>query len=144
MNSVQRFVPAAPGLERERGRLMDSIAALMEAPVPEQTTPGDLHRYRRSADPKGPMSGFGYEYLEDKLGSEKAAALKLPQYRGQRGSGSEYAYEALNLANGERSDQQIRDTLSAIYGPVPVEYVSEYLSALESIGVVRKDFLKRR
>ena len=144
VDSLQRFIPDPVGLERERSRLMSAIAAVMEAPVPEQTASGDLHRYRRLSELKGPMSGFGYEYLEDKLGPQKAAALRLLQHRGQRGAGSEYAYEALNLANGERTDQQIRDILSAVYGPVPLEYVSEYLGALEAIGVVKKDFLRRR
>jgi hypothetical protein len=144
MNSVERFISVPAKLERERTRLMSALAAVMQAPVPEQTSASDLHRYRRLAEPKGPMSAFGYEYLEDKLGPAKTAALKLLKHHGQRGSGGEYAYEALNLANGERTDQQTRDMLSAIYGPVPVEYVTEYLAALESIGVVRKEFLKRR
>ena len=144
MNSVERFISVPAKLERERTRLMSALAAVMQAPVPEQTSASDLNRYRRLAEPKGPMSAFGYEYLEDKLGPAKTAALKLLKHRGQRGSGGEYAYEALNLANGERTDQQTRDMLSAIYGPVPVEYVTEYLAALESIGVVRKEFFKRR
>ena len=33
--------------------------------------------------------------------------------------------------------QEIRDALSATYGPIPLEAVVEYLRALESIGVIR-------
>ena len=62
--------------------------------------------------------------------------LRLPQYRGLRGSGGEYAYEVLNLVNGRRTAQEIRDFVSATYGPVPLEFVVEYLRALESIRVV--------
>jgi predicted transcriptional regulator len=42
----------------------------------------------------------------------------------------------LNFANGKRNAQEIRDAVSAEYGPVPLEMVVEYLKALEKIGVV--------
>jgi hypothetical protein len=42
----------------------------------------------------------------------------------------------LNLADGGRNVQQIRDDVSAIYGPVPFDLVLEYLRALEEIKVV--------
>jgi aminopeptidase YwaD len=54
------------------------------------------------------------------------------------GAGEEYAYEVLNLADGKRNAQEIRDAVSAEYGPVPVEMVAEYLKALEKIGVVEQ------
>jgi hypothetical protein len=54
------------------------------------------------------------------------------------GGGEEYAYEVLNFANGERDTRQIRDAVSAEYGPVPFEMVAEYLAALEKIGVLEK------
>jgi len=41
-----------------------------------------------------------------------------------------------NFANGRRNAQEIRDAVSAEYGPVPLEMVVEYLKALEKIGVV--------
>jgi hypothetical protein len=94
--------------------------------------------FQRVARVKGPMSVFGYDYFEDKFGEEKAAKLKLLGSRGQRGSGGEYAYEVLNFVDGQRNAQQIRDAVSAEYGPVPLEYVVEYLRALESIGVLQQ------
>jgi aminopeptidase YwaD len=54
------------------------------------------------------------------------------------GSGEEYAYEVLNFADGNRNAQQIRDSVSAEFGPVPIELVMEYLQALENIGLVEK------
>ena len=87
---------------------------------------------------KGPMSVFGYDYFTDKYGEDKARALKLLAYQGLRGSGGEYAYEVLNFVDGVRNAQQIRDAVSAEYGPVPLEHVVEYLRALESIGVIQK------
>ncbi|HEU4640084.1 MAG TPA: hypothetical protein VFS84_14625, partial [Candidatus Binatia bacterium] len=61
---------------------------------------------------------------------------KLTQFQGSRGSGGEYAYEVLNLVNGTRNAQEIRDFVSAVYGPIPLELVVEYLRALESIKVI--------
>ena len=43
------------------------------------------------------------------------------------GGGEEYAYEALNFADGTRTAQQIDTELSAEYGPIPTELVVEYL-----------------
>jgi hypothetical protein len=101
--------------------------------------PGEeFNVFRRNEKIKGPMSVFGYDYLEDKYGEAKAAKLKLLGFRGQRGSGGEYAYEVLNFVDGQRNAQQIRDAVSAEYGPVPLEYVVEYLRALESIGVLQQ------
>ncbi|CAN5226122.1 hypothetical protein BH20ACI2_BH20ACI2_08000 [soil metagenome] len=49
------------------------------------------------------------------------------------------AYEVLNLADGKRNVHQIGGAVSAIYGPVPLELVLEYLRALETLGVVRRN-----
>ena len=92
--------------------------------------------FRRNAKVKGPMSAFGYDYLTDHYGEEREKSLQLLQYQGLRGSGGEYAYEVLNLVNGQRNAQEIRDVVSATYGPVPLEFVLEYLRALESIRVI--------
>jgi len=107
----------------------------------------DVHRaatgdgaptFKRNEALKGPMGVFGYDYFEDKYGEEKAAKLKLLSYQGLWGSGGEYAYEVLNFVDGKRNAQQIRDAVSAEFGPVPLEYVVEYLRALESIGVIQQ------
>ena len=82
--------------------------------------------YVRNPNLKGPMGAFGYDYFEDKYGKKPIA---LP---------SEYRYEALNLVNGQRSAAEIRDALSAIYGPVALKDVEEYLAALASIDVIRR------
>jgi aminopeptidase YwaD len=62
----------------------------------------------------------------------------LLTYEGLWGSGEEYAYEVLNFANGTRSTEEIRDAVSAEYGPIPLELVNEYLQALEKTGVVQQ------
>ncbi len=94
--------------------------------------------YRRNAKVKGPLSVFGYDYLADHYGADRTRELRLLRFQGQRASGGMYAYEVLNFVDGRRNVQEIRDAVSAEFGPVPVEMVSEYLGALESTGVVER------
>jgi aminopeptidase YwaD len=95
-------------------------------------------KYRRSVNPRGPLNVFGYDYFEDHAKAAGVATPKLLSYEGLWGSGEEYAYEVLNFADGKRTAQEIRDAVSAEYGPVPLEIVVEYLKALEKIGVVEQ------
>ena len=85
---------------------------------------------------RGPMSVFGYDYLSDKLGAERAGKLRLLEFQGLRGAGGDYAYEVLNLARRGMNAGDIRNTVSAIYGPVPMNLVVEYLQALTEARVV--------
>jgi hypothetical protein len=89
--------------------------------------------FHRNPDVKGPMSAFGYDYFSDHY---DGPPVRLFQHRGLRGTGGTYAYEVLNLVDGARRAQDIRELVSAEFGPVPLELVVEYLQALESIGVV--------
>jgi aminopeptidase YwaD len=93
-------------------------------------------KFRRERDPRGPLAVFGYDYFADHAKAAGVATPKLFGYEGLWGGGEEYAYEVLNFADGKRNAQEIRDAVSAEYGPVPVEMVVEYLKALEKIGVV--------
>ena len=90
--------------------------------------------YERNPEIQGPMNAFGYSFLDDKYGVENVSSLKLLSHAG---NGGQYAYEALNFVDGKRSVSDIRDWLTAELGPVPLEYVDNYLRALESIEVVR-------
>jgi len=102
---------------------------------PEATGEGRLI-YLRKREPKGPLAVFGYDYFADHAKAAGVATPKLFSYEGLWGGGEEYAYEALNFADGKRNAQEIRDAVSAEYGPVPLEMVVEYLRALEKIGLV--------
>ena len=94
--------------------------------------------YKRAAGPKGPPVVFGYDYFSEHAKAAGIATPKLLRYEGLWGAAEEYAYEVLNFADGKRSAQEIRDRVSAEYGPVPLEIVVEYLKALEKIGIVEK------
>jgi hypothetical protein len=91
--------------------------------------------FHRLEEPRGPLTVFGYDYFADHAKSAGIATPKLLSYEGSWGAGEEYAYEALNFADGRHSAQQIADELSAEYGEVPLGLVVEYLQALKGIGV---------
>jgi hypothetical protein len=93
-------------------------------------------KFKRKPEPRGPLAVFGYDYFADHAKAAGVAMPKLFGYEGLWGGGEEYAYEVLNFADGKRSAQEIRDAVSAEYGPVPLEMVVEYLRALEKIGLV--------
>ena len=93
--------------------------------------------YRRDPRLKGPMDGFGYSWLDDRL---EKAKLERPALldRPPTWEGPSFGYEALNLVDGRRSVRQIRDALALSVGPAPVEEVAAYLETLERLGVVRR------
>jgi aminopeptidase YwaD len=113
-----------------------SYCGAKELPVAEKAVGQGLMVVRRKTTPKGPLAVFGYDYFADHAKAAGVAEPKLMSYEGLWGSGEEYAYEVLNFADGKRNAQEIRDAVSAEYGPVPLEMVVEYLRALEKIGVV--------
>jgi len=139
--SLARYVgggaAGAAALDDDTERFLAECERLLGGvpPAPQPSGDGALVFGRQPA-PKGPMSVFGYDYLEAHLGKAKHEALALLAAEPTRGGG-DYAYEALNLVDGRRSAQEIRDALTAIYGPVPLAAVVEYLRALEAVGVVK-------
>ncbi len=98
--------------------------------------PGGTLQFKRAGQPKGPLAVFGYDYFVDHAKAAGVPTPKLFGYERLWGGGEEYAYEVLNFADGKRNAQEIRDAVSAEYGPVPLEMVLEYLRALEKIGLV--------
>jgi hypothetical protein len=107
-----------------------------QLPPPKPATGDGLLVFKRNSQLKGPLAVFGYDYFTEHAKAAGIATPKLLNYQGLWGAGEEYAYETLNFADGKRNAQQIRDAVSAEYGPVPLEIVLEYLKALEKIGVV--------
>ena len=137
--SLGRFFKTPEAAEARAAVFLDSLRRLVgePAPAPAPHAEGRLV-FRRNPELRGPLSAFGYDYLVDKYGAERASALRLLGYEGARGGGGDYAYEVLNFVDGRRTARQVRDAVSAAYGPVPLELVVEYLRALEQIGVVRE------
>ncbi|MEO7658371.1 MAG: hypothetical protein ABIV48_02045 [Pyrinomonadaceae bacterium] len=138
-DSISTFFAVSPAVQTEATTLYLAQQKQLERLPRSLATQGDSRIvFRRNPDIKGTMGAFGYNYFTDKYGDDKARSIRLLRYDGLRGSGGEYAYEVLNFANGKRTVQEIRDAVSAIYGPVPLELVLEYLKALETIKVVQR------
>jgi hypothetical protein len=126
--SIARFGlrPAPPS--------MNVIA--MGNPVPA-ADPGFALVYRRVASLKGPMDGFGYSWLDDHL---KRAGIAKPALLARESDrdGPSFGYETLNLVDGRRTVQDIRNELAATVAPAPLAEVRDYLAALERIGAIER------
>ena len=136
VESIDRFA----ALSAEQVAASEKFLAGLQGLVGTGDDPGTASRlgvvFRRNPEIEGPMWGFGYSYLEDKLGAEAVKDLPLLTFGGK---GRQLAYETLNLADGERTVSEIRDWLTAEFGPVPLELIADYLTALASINVVIAD-----
>ena len=91
--------------------------------------------YRRKSEPTGPMNGFGYSWLDDQLEKSKLPRPKLLDRQGPR-DGPAFAYETLNLVDGNRSVQDIGNQLAATVGPVPITEVADFLATLQRVGLL--------
>jgi hypothetical protein len=135
----QEITGAAAEYENGVFASLNAFASRTVPQTPSRDTKAGTDRtpvFRRRSDPRGPLTVFGYDYFEDRAKSAGITRPALLSYNGAWGSGAEYAYEALNFANGRRTAQQITDELSAEYGPIPLQLVIEYLRGLKTIGVL--------
>jgi len=82
----------------------------------------------------GPLTYQNDNVLLARLGKERYAKIKLlnseatPLLNVQDQS-ELYAYEIVNFVNGKRTVGEIRDAVSAEYGPLPLSLVADYLEA---------------
>jgi aminopeptidase YwaD len=145
VESQSRFFTAPADVRARAETRLADIARLVGGDAaagssPANPTTAGRSVYKRNVNVPGPVSVFGYDYLLAHFGAQRAQSLRLLRHSGTHGtdpaSGGEYAYEILNLVDGSRNAQQIRDAVAAAYGPVPVEYVVEYLDALREIGLL--------
>jgi Zn-dependent M28 family amino/carboxypeptidase len=90
----------------------------------------------------GPLTYQNDNVLEARLAPERVAKIKLlnseatPLLNTQDLS-SLYAYEIVNFVDGKRSLGEIRDAVSAEYGPLAVDLVYDYLSACQNAGLIQ-------
>jgi aminopeptidase YwaD len=137
VSSMSRFAEVPPAVRQEADRFLAALREIVGViPMEAGAAAGVGIVYRRAAEPKGPMGGFGYDYFQDHIDQKGLAAPALLKRTGLWGGGAEYAYEALNLVDGRRTVREIRNALAAIYGPVPLPEVAEYLDDMEKIGIL--------
>ncbi len=136
-SSINNFAVTTASMKEEASKFYNQLESLNPKGKPTEInikTPSIV--YKRNQKVKGPLFVFGYDYFSDHLGKEKASTIRLLSYEGLWGH--EYAYEALNFVDGLRTVNDIRNALSAEFGPIPLEIVEEYLAALQSIQVIEK------
>jgi aminopeptidase YwaD len=90
----------------------------------------------------GPLTYQNDDVLLARLGKERHSKIKLinsevTRLLNVRDQSELYAYEIVNFVNGKRTVGEIRDTVSAEYGPLPVNLVADYLEACAEAGVIR-------
>ncbi len=90
----------------------------------------------------GPLTYQNDNVLLELLGAERFRKIKLlnseatPLLNVQDQS-ELYAYEIVNFVDGKRTTGQIRDAVSAEYGPLPLELVSDYLNACVEAKIMK-------
>jgi len=90
----------------------------------------------------GPLTYQNDNVLKARLSPERVARIKLlnsdatPLLNIQDLS-ELYAYEIVNFVDGKRTVGEIRDAVSAEYGPLSVELVDDYLEACKEAGIVQ-------
>jgi len=90
----------------------------------------------------GPLTYQNDNVLLARLGKGRYAKIKLINSEATpmlnvRDQSELYAYEIINFVNGKRTVGEIRDAVSAEYGPLPVNFVADYLDACAEAGVIQ-------
>ena len=90
----------------------------------------------------GPLTYQNDNVLLARLGKERYGKIKLinadaTQMLNVRDQSELYAYEIDNFVNGTHTVGEIRDAVSAEYGPLPINLVADYLDACAEAGVIR-------
>jgi aminopeptidase YwaD len=88
----------------------------------------------------GPLTFQNDNVLLARLGKDRYAKIQLINSEATpmlkvRDQSDLYAYEIVNFVNGKRTVGEIRDAVSAEYGPIPVSLVTDYLQACVEAGV---------
>jgi len=139
----------ARALAAQAGLFRESLDGLAKSRGAKGTTPSaswrdnaDAGRVPVRTGDFGPLTYQNDNVLLARLGKERYAKIKLlnaeatPMLSVQDQS-ELYAYEIVNFVNGKRSAGEIRDAVSAEYGPIPIELVVDYLNACVEARVVQ-------
>src|SRR6202140_1613798 len=128
----QKWIDTQPKLRGAKGT----------APTAPWASASDAKRVPIRVGEFGPLTYQNDNVLLARLGKERYAKIKLinseaTQLLNVRDQSELYAYEIVNFVNGKRTVGGIRDAVSAEYGPLPVNLVTDYLDACAEAGVIR-------
>src|SRR5580700_5944785 len=157
LDSVVKFTGGAAELDAQGTRalagqatefqnLLDTEAKLRGAKGPAPSAPwaGDAtaKRIPSRIGEFGPLTYQNDNVLLARLGKERYGKIKLinadaTQLLNVRDQSELYAYEIVNFVDGKRSVGEIRNAVSAEYGPLPINLVGDYLDACAEAGVIQ-------
>lgn len=141
VDSINKFAPLEGENRAAAEKSLAAFATYVGNPPPEAPATGDAARiYRRNPNLKGPVESGRVPYFNNKVAPEVRSSLKIFHITsaGLMAGGGSYAFEILNFTDGHRTVQEIRDDVSAEYGPVPTTDVLAYLEACETAGIVQR------
>jgi len=112
------------------------------APSAPWASDGNAKRVPIRVGEFGPLGYQNDDVLLARLGKERYAKIKLINGEAShllnvRDQSELYAYEIVNFVNGKRTVGEIRDAVSAEYGPLLVNLVADYLDACAEARVVQ-------
>jgi hypothetical protein len=84
--------------------------------------------------PFGPVDNQNDDALLARLGRDRFNGIKL--IHGDTPQAGLYAYEILNFVDGKRTVGEIRDMVSAEFGPIAIDLVTDYLRSLTEAKII--------
>jgi len=156
LNSLVTFAGGASGSAIEQTKYLQSQATMFQAwldaamvnqgahgtkPVSPWAADASAQRVPIRIGEFGPLTYQNDNVLLARLDPERYGKIKLlnsdatPLLKVNDQS-ELYAYEIVNFVDGKRSIGEIRDAVSAEYGPLPVALVSDYLDACVEAKVI--------
>jgi len=146
---VDAVAPDAKALTEQAARYQTSLdtaarsrGAVVPAPGAPWSADPDAGRVPERIGDFGPLTYQNDNVLLARLGPVRYAKIKLinPDASGllnTRDQSELYAYEIVNFVDGKRSVGEIRDAVSAEYGPLALHLVADYLGACAEAGIIR-------
>ena len=116
--------------------------ATRSTPSPSWLADADARRIPVRIGEFGPLTYQNDNVLLARLGKERYLKIRLLNSEAtpllsERDLSDLYAYEIVNFVNGKRTVGEIRDAVSAEYGPLPVSLVADYLNACAEAKVIQ-------
>jgi len=139
---TQALSPTVNGYNTWIDQQARSRGAKEKTPVAPWAAEADARRIPVRTGEFGPLSYQNDNVLQARLGKDRYAKIKLLNAESThlltfQTLSDLYAYEIVNFVNGKNSAGEIRDAVSAEFGPIPIAVVVDYLNACVEAKVVQ-------
>jgi aminopeptidase YwaD len=133
----QRVRDAVRSMEKQLGNQEKELLAMLRQQAPQPRRAGTPVERTEAEDKRVPVrltrGPLDFGLPASRLEPEAAAWYASPEFT----LNGNARFELVNFIDGKRTVTQIRDALSAEYGPVTIATVGRYLDDLVEVGVVR-------